>query len=73
MNSLVIKEESFKKSIKIMMADSSVESMAALARELDMKETTFRSALTNNSIRLVDFIRLSELMGYEVQIKKILD
>lgn len=54
------------KVIKIMTAESGTKSLAALARELGIKETTFRSAIHNNSIRFVDFIDAAESMGFEV-------
>lgn len=58
--------EDIKKVIRIMMAESDINSMAELARNLDMKETTFRSAVSRGSLRISDFMKLSDMLGYEV-------
>ncbi|QSO55474.1 hypothetical protein JZ785_27670 (plasmid) [Alicyclobacillus curvatus] len=55
--------------LKIMMAEAGVESFASLARTLDIKETTFRSAVGNGSLRLADFMKVAESMGYTVIIR----
>lgn len=67
---IVLNEVELKKAIKIMMAESNITSMASLARDLKYKETTFRSAISNNSLRLADFIELSDIMGYEVIVRE---
>jgi hypothetical protein len=55
--------------LRIMMAESNTSSMAEIARDLGMKETTFRSAITRDTIRLADFLALSDLLGYEVIVR----
>lgn len=55
--------------LRIMMAESNTSSMAEIARNLGMKETTFRSAITRDAIRLSDFLALSDLLGYEVIVR----
>lgn len=67
---IVLNEIDIKHAIKIMMAESNTESLAALARNIDVKETTFRSALNNNSLRVSDFTKISNLMGYEVIVRE---
>lgn len=67
---IVLNEMELKKTIKIMMAEANITSMASLARELGYKETTFRSAINNNSLRMVDFIKLSKIMGCEVVVRE---
>lgn len=55
-----------KAAVKIMMAESGVDSLADVARSLNVKETTFRSAINNGSIRLNDFLKVSGILGYTV-------
>jgi hypothetical protein len=57
---------SLKAALKIMMAESEIDSLADVARNLDIKETTFRSAINNESLRLNDFLKIAESMGYSV-------
>ena len=66
MMEIKLSKEEIEKAIKIMTAESGTKSFAALARDIGLKETTFRSAIHNNSIRLVDFIDAAETMGFEV-------
>jgi predicted transcriptional regulator len=58
-----------KTALKIMMAESKINSLADIARELDIKETTFRSAINNNSIKLSLFIEIAKHLGYSVTIQ----
>lgn len=55
--------------LKIMMAENNVNSFADIARNLEIKETTFRSAVSNGSIRLEDFMKVAKSMGYTVVLK----
>ncbi len=65
-----LKETDSKTALKIMMAESGMASCSALARKVGKKETTFRSAINNNAIRLVDFLKAAEVMGYTVIVKE---
>jgi hypothetical protein len=67
---LILEEKNIKQAVRIMMAEANVDTIASLARSLDVKETTLRSALNNNALRLKDFIKISDFMGYEVVIQK---
>jgi hypothetical protein len=55
-----------KQILKIMMAETNVESFAEVAKMIDIPQTTLRSALTNNSIRLSLFLKLADSMGYNI-------
>lgn len=72
MDEITIKlnEEELKKTLRIMISGSNLDSLAALGRELGYKETTFRTAVSKNSIRYHDFIRAADIMGYEVIVRK---
>lgn len=52
--------------INIMMAESGVKSLADIARKLELKETTLRSAIGRGSLRLADFQEIAGSLGYEV-------
>jgi predicted transcriptional regulator len=68
--SINLNETEIKKVLKIMMSEQGIDSMADIARALNIKETTFRSAVSNNSIRLTDFLKVAELLGYELIVTK---
>ncbi|MFX3643260.1 MAG: helix-turn-helix domain-containing protein [Candidatus Pristimantibacillus sp.] len=60
---------SIKAALKIMMAESGINSLAQVARKLEINETTFRAAITNKSLRLNDFLKIAEFMEYKVIIQ----
>ena len=64
-----LRDAGLKKALQVMMAESDVDTVADLARNLEIKETTFRSAINNNSMRLADFIKVAESMGYTLIVK----
>ena len=64
-----LQKTDLKTALKIMMAESGTNSLADLARNLNIKETTFRSAISNGSIRLLDFVEVAISMGYTVTVK----
>ena len=66
---LVLNEENLKRIIKVMMAESDVPSMALLAKKIGIKDTTFRSALNNNALRVKELIQLSDKLGYDITLK----
>lgn len=66
---LVLNEIKLSQALRIMMAESDVSTLAEIARDLGIKETTFRSAISRDSIRLSDFLALSDLLGYEVIVR----
>ncbi|MGE6721068.1 hypothetical protein ACQKGD_27605 [Peribacillus frigoritolerans] len=68
-NNLVLNESNLKKIIKIMMAEADIASMATLAKEIGIKDTTFRSALNNDSLRVKELIALSDKLGFEITLK----
>jgi hypothetical protein len=69
-NSINLNDIEVKKAMRIMMANSGTESLAMIARELGMVETTFRSAINNDAIKLKHFLKAAEVMGYRVIIEK---
>lgn len=67
---LILNEMKLSQALRIMMAESDIDSLAEIARDLGMKETTFRSAISRDSIRLTDFLALSDVLGYEVVVRE---
>jgi TPP-dependent trihydroxycyclohexane-1,2-dione (THcHDO) dehydratase len=65
-----LRETDFKTALKIMMAESGMGAFSELARKVGTKETTFRAAINNNAMRLVDFLKAAEAMGYTVVVKE---
>ena len=59
-----------KTALRIMMAETGTRSLADIARALDMKETTLRSAVAREALRLEDFKRLAAHLGYTVIVRK---
>ncbi|MBG9776174.1 hypothetical protein [Brevibacillus laterosporus] len=56
--------------IRILMAEKSYKSMKEISNAIGMKDTTFRSAIDNETIRLKDFIKAINSMGYELHISE---
>lgn len=67
---LILNQMKLSHALRIMMAEAEVTSMAELARDIGMKETTFRSAVIRDSMRLSDFLALSDILGYEVIVRE---
>lgn len=65
-----IDKDDIKKTIRFMLCESDLNTFAALGRELGLKETTLRSSINNHSIRLRDFVEASNMMGFEVIVRK---
>ncbi|MBG9941765.1 helix-turn-helix domain-containing protein [Brevibacillus formosus] len=59
-----------KTALRIMIAEASMGSMKELAERIGMKETTFRSAVNNGNIRLKDFLKVAQELGYSVVVTK---
>jgi hypothetical protein len=67
--SIDLSEDSLKTALKIMMAEANVDTFAELARRLEMPETTFRSAINNESMRVSMLLKVAALTGYTLEIK----
>ncbi|PAD72862.1 hypothetical protein [Paenibacillus campinasensis] len=56
--------------VDVMIADSGIKHRKALSEMAGIKPSTFHAAIKNESLRLVDFLRMAELLGYDVTITK---
>ncbi|MBJ6360899.1 hypothetical protein ACFOQM_06245 [Paenibacillus sp. GCM10012307] len=66
----MIKVTDIDKTIKMMIAENNIDSKAALGELVGIKNTTFRAAIANNSLRLADFIRIADALGYTITVSK---
>ncbi|MDN4106428.1 MULTISPECIES: hypothetical protein [Paenibacillus] len=55
--------------VKMMLASRGRSSIKGLADEIGMHENTFRSALNKGSLRLKDFVRIADVLGFNLSIK----
>jgi hypothetical protein len=69
--SIDLSTTSIAQTLDIMIAQSDdINSKAALAKKLDMLPSTFHNQLSRNSLRLADFVKMAELLGFEVTVTK---
>lgn len=61
-----LSDMSIRKAINIMMAEADVSTYADIARAIEMKETTLRSAISNESLRFEDFKKIANHLGFKV-------
>ncbi len=52
------------------MEESNIVTYKEIAERIDIKEYTFRSALHRDALRLKDFKRVVESLGYEIYVVK---
>ncbi|MNW61352.1 hypothetical protein D3C74_394040 [compost metagenome] len=55
--------------VRLMLASRGRSSVAGLAQDIGMKETTLRAAIKNSSLRLEDFVRIADTLGFTVSVK----
>lgn len=65
-----LNDTDMKIALRIMIAESGVNSIAELAKKLEVNDTTLRSALNNGALRVADFLKITELLGYTVDVVK---
>ncbi|KJD43313.1 hypothetical protein [Paenibacillus terrae] len=55
--------------VRLMLASRGRSSVAGLAQEIGMKETTLRAAIQSGSLRLKDFVRIADTLGFTLSVK----
>ena len=65
---IILSSTDLKTVLRVMMAESGTNSFATIARTLGIKESTFRSAIYTGSLRVEDFVRVAQSMGYKVMV-----
>lgn len=65
-----LKETDLKTALKIMMAESGIDSWSELAKKIEMNPNTLRSAINNDAIRLKDFIKAADSMGFTIVLQQ---
>lgn len=65
-----LNEVSVKNAVRVMMENTDYNQFQKVAEALDIKKTTFQSALDNETLRVRDLIKVADLLGYEIQLTK---
>jgi FAD synthase len=56
--------------IRLMMEDSEYDQFQKIADAMEMPKTTFQSTLSRDSLKLRDFQRIAEILGYQIILEK---
>lgn len=64
-----MRDTDIKMAIRQMIASSGMRSLASVARDMGINETTLRVSVNNSQIRLKDFLRIAELCGFQVVVR----
>lgn len=71
MKEINLLELSIKSAVRLMMESSSeYDQFQKVAEALDMKKSTFQSALDNGTLRVRDLLKVADLLGYSVKIEQ---
>jgi len=70
LNTIDLGEVELKLALRLMMSEAGLNTFKELAANVGMKETTFRSALSNDSVRYRDLQKIAESMGYTLVLQK---
>lgn len=70
MKEINLSEVSIKTAVRLMMENTEYDQFQKVAESLDIKKTTFQSALDKGTMRMKDFQKVAELLGYEVTLKE---
>lgn len=68
MKEINLSEMSIKTAVRIMMEGSEYSQFQKVAEALDIRKSTFQSALDNDSLRVRDLMKVADLLGYQVKI-----
>lgn len=70
MRSFYLGDMSNKTAIRAMMDGSEYTQFKQIAEALDMPETSLRSTLNRNTLRVNDLQRIADLLGYKITFEK---
>jgi predicted HTH domain antitoxin len=70
MKTIFLEEVSIKNAVRLMMEESELDTFKKVAEASEMSTTTFQSALDRNAIKLRDFQRIVEVLGYSIRLEK---
>ena len=60
-----------KNAVRVMMEDTEYDQFQKIAAALGKAKSTFQTSLDNETIRTKDLIKVADLLGYDLQLKKI--
>lgn len=70
MKEINLLDMSIKSAVRLMMEGSEYDQFQKVADALEMKKSTFQSALDNGTIRVRDLMKVADLLGYSVKIEQ---
>ena len=70
MKKIELEDINVKNLIRLMMEDSEYQQFKEISEALNIKRTTFQSALNNDALRFRDFMKVADLLGYTVKLEK---
>jgi hypothetical protein len=65
-----LSKDNIKQTIKYMMIENNIDTYKEVAEKMGTNETTLRTRINRNSVKLVDFIEIAEELNFEVIVKK---
>lgn len=68
MKSINLFDMTMKSAVRLMMEGTEYSQFQKIAEALNIKKSTFQSALDNDSLRVKDLMKIAELLGYNVNI-----
>lgn len=70
MKRIDIEEVSLKTAIRVMMEGSQYQQFKEIAETLSIPKSTLQSALDNNALRVRDFTKIADLLGYKIVLEQ---
>ncbi|MEK5176925.1 hypothetical protein BLX88_25920 [Bacillus obstructivus] len=70
MKNISLNEVNIKTAVRLMMENTEYSQFQEVANALDIKKSTFQSALDNDALRVRDFLKVINLLGYEMKLEK---
>lgn len=70
MRNIGLSEVSIKTAVRLMMEGSNYNQFQQIAKALEVPKSTFQSQLINNTLRVRDLQKISNLLGYEIKLEQ---
>ncbi|WP_019244557.1 MULTISPECIES: hypothetical protein [Bacillus] len=70
MKEIQLSEVSIKSAVRLMMEETEYDQFQKIAEAIDIKKTTFQSALDNDAMRIRDLKKVADLLGYTIKLEK---
>ncbi|MED1489168.1 MULTISPECIES: hypothetical protein [Bacillus] len=70
MKNISLDEISLKNCLRLMMEGTDYKTFKQVAEALGIPKSTFQSALDNDYLRVRDFLKIADLLGYTIKLEK---